>query len=92
MRNPRLPWEFWELDTLIKLLQLVSNVIKVNQNTLLSLKGKFAWVCVNIDTTKSLPRSLLFSFQGRTMKVPLVYKGLYEVCDLCASETHQIEV
>lgn len=51
VRVPRLPWEFWDHDTLVNLLKLVGNVIKVDQTILLPLKGKFVRVCVNIDVT-----------------------------------------
>lgn len=66
-------------------------MIKVDQTTLLSLKGKFARVCVNIDFTEPLPGPLVISFKGKSMKVPLIYEGLYEVCALCGFESHQIE-
>ena len=91
VRVPRLPWEFWDLDTLTNLLKPVGTVIKVDQNTLLRLKGKFAGVCVNIDITEPLPGSLTVSFKGRSMKIPLIYEGLHEVCALCGSDEHQIE-
>lgn len=80
IRIPRLPWEYWTLDTLTELLKIVGRVIRVDQNTLLRLKGKFARVCVNLDISKPLPGSLLVSAHGRFLKVPLIYEGLHEVC------------
>jgi len=91
LRVPRLPWEFWDLDTVTNLLKPVGNVIKVDQNTLLRLKGKFTRVCVNLDITEPLPGSLIVSFEGSSMKIPLIYEGLHEVCALCGSDEHQIE-
>ena len=91
VRVPRLPWEFWDLNTLTELLLPVGKVIRVDQNTLLRLKGKFARVCVHIDITEPLPGSLLVAFEGRSMKIPLIYKGLHEVCALCSTEEHQID-
>lgn len=92
VRVPRLPWEFWEHDTLVCLPKPVGKVIKVDQTTLLRLKGKFARVCVNIDVTEPLPGSLVICFQGKSMKVPLIYEGLHVIYALCVSESHQIEV
>jgi len=69
----------------------MGNVVKVDQNTLMCLKGQFAHVCVNLDITEPLPGSLVVSFEGRSMKIPLIYEGLHEVCALCGSEEHQIE-
>jgi len=79
------------LDTLTNLLKPVGNVIKVDQNTLLCLKGKFTHVCINIDITKPLPGSLIVSFEGHSMKVPFIYEVLHEVYALCGSDEHQIE-
>jgi len=91
VRVPRLPWEFWDLETLTNLLKFVGTVIKVDQNTLLRLKGKFARACVNLDITEPLPGSLMVAFASRSMTVPLIYEGLHEFCALCGSEAHQIE-
>lgn len=91
VRVPRLLWEFWEHDTLVGLLKPVDNVIKMDQTTLLRLKGKFARVCVNIDVTEPLPRSLVISYKGKSMKVTLIYEDLHEVCALCGSDSHQID-
>lgn len=91
VRVARLPWEFWEYVTLVNLLKPVGEVIKVDQTTLLRLNGKFDRVCDNIDVIEPLPGSLVISFKGKSMKVPLIYEGLYEVCALCGSESHQIE-
>jgi len=46
---------------------------------------------VNIDVTERLPKSLVMSYQGRSMKVPLIYEGLHEVCAWCGSDSHQIK-
>ena len=91
VRVPRLPWEFWDFNTLTELMLPVGKVIRVDQNTLLRLKGKFARVCVHIDITEPLPGSLVVEFEGRSMKIPLIYEGLHEVCALCGNEEHQIE-
>ena len=69
----------------------MGKVIRVDQNTLLRLKGKFARVCVHIDITEPLPGSLLVSYEGRSMKIPLIYEGLHEVCALCGTKEHQID-
>ena len=47
--------ELWEADYLSEILKHVGNVVRIDQNTLLRLKGKFVRVCVNIDITKPLP-------------------------------------
>lgn len=72
----------------MNLLKLIGNVIKLDQTTLLHLKGKFARVYVNIDVTELLLGSLVILFKGKTMKVLLFYEGLDEICALYDSESH----
>jgi len=83
IRIPRLPWELWEADYLTDLLKCVGNVVRIDQNTLLRLKGKFARVCVNIDITKPLPGSITVSRAEGCIRVPVIFEGLHEVCPLC---------
>ena len=66
-------------------------MVRVDQNTLLRLKGKFARVCLNIDITHPLPGSLTIAREGLSMRVPLIYEGLHEVCPLCGGESHQLD-
>ena len=91
VRVPRLPWEFWDIDSLTDLLKTVSPVVRVDQNTLLRLKGKFARICLNIDITHPLPGSLTIARGSFSMRVPLIYEGLHEVCPLCGGESHQLD-
>jgi len=91
VRIPRLPWEFWEASTLAELLKDVGGIIRIDQNTLLRLKGKFARNCVNIDITRPLPGSLSIAREGLSLRVPLIYEGLHEVCSLCGGDSHQLD-
>ena len=61
LRIPRLPWEIWEADYLAELLKCVGPIVRIDQNTLLRLKGKFARVCVNIEVSKALSGSTTVS-------------------------------
>jgi len=83
IRIPRLPWELWELDYLAEVLKRVGHVIKLDNNTLRGLKGKFAHICINLDITKPLPGNLTVSRMGSCLRVPIIYEGLHEVCPLC---------
>lgn len=80
VRILRLAWEFWDFGTLSALLKPVGHVIKVDCNTLLRLKGKFARIYVNIYITKPLLGTLVVSFEGKSMKVPLIYEGTRSLC------------
>ena len=88
IRIPRLPWELWEIDYLTDIFKHVGQVIKLDRNTLLRLKGKFAPICINLDITKPLLGSLTVSRLGSSLRVPLIYEGLHEVFPLCGGESH----
>ena len=91
LRIPRLPWEFWEANYLTDLLKGIGPVVRIDQNTILRLKGKFARVCVNIDITKPLPGSVTVSRLAGCLRVPLIYEGLHEVCPLCGGESYILQ-
>lgn len=61
------------------LLYHVGSIVRIDQNTLLCLKGKFTRVCVNIDITKPFPGSLNIIKGDISIRVPLIYEGLHEV-------------
>jgi len=90
----RLPLELWEEDSLKTLLQDVGQFIKVDDITLNRSKGKFARVCLNIDITKPLRGSLFLPIpnQPHPLEVPISYEVLHEVCALCGSNAHDLEV
>jgi len=91
LRISHLPWEFWDATYLTDLLKGIGPVVRIDQNTLLRLKGKFARVCVNIDITKPLPGSITVSRLTGCLRVPLIYEGLHEVCPLCGGESHILQ-
>jgi len=64
VRVPRLPWEFWDSNSLTRLLQPLGLIVRIDQNTLLRVKAKFARVCLHIDVTHPLPSSLTISKEG----------------------------
>jgi len=90
VRILRLPWEFWDQETLTQLLKHVGKVVRVDHLTLLLPKGKFTGVCLNTDITKPLPGTLKIPTPNRDL-IPLIYKGLHEVCALCGSNSHTLE-
>jgi len=79
------------MEYLFNLLKHVGNVIKLDHNTLLMLKSKFAPIYFNMDITKPLPGSLTVSCMESCLRVPIIYEGPHEVCPLCGGESHQLE-
>jgi len=90
----RLPLELWEEEIFRTLLANVGHFIKMDDITLNRSKGKFARVCLNIDISKPLRGSLFIPipYQSRPLEVPISYEGLHEVCALCGSDAHELEV
>ena len=66
-------------------------MVRIDQNTLLRLKGKFVRVCVNLDVTKPLRGSVSVVRPEGCLRIPLIYEGLHEVCPLCGRESHQLQ-
>ena len=91
-RISRLPCEFWAEHTLIQLLKPIGDVVRVDHNTLLRKKSRFARVCVNIDVTKPLPGTLSIPTPKTLLKIPITYEGLHEVCALCGGSDHLLEL
>ena len=92
VRISRLPWEFWAESTLVHLLKPIGDVIRVDHNTLLRKKGRFARVCVNIDVSKPLPGTLSIPTPKALLRIPITYEGLHEVCALCGGGDHLLEL
>ena len=92
VRISRLPWEFWDETTLTSLLQPIGSVIRLDPNTLLRKKGRFARVCVHVDVTKPLPGTLSIPTPLSQLAIPLTYEGLHEVCALCGKNDHILDL
>jgi len=91
VRISRLPWEFWEEVTLTSLLQPIGKVIRIDQNTLLRKKGRFARVCLHLDVSKPLPGTLAIPTPNCTLFIPITYEGIHEVCALCGAPEHLLD-
>lgn len=66
-------------------------MVRVDHNTLLRQKEKFARVCLNIDISKPLPGTLRIPIPFRELSIPLIYEGLHEVCAHCGSNAHSLD-
>ena len=91
IRISRLPWEFWEEKTLISLLHSFGTVIRIDHNTLLRKKGRFARVCLHLDVSQPLPGTLSIPTPNCPLLIPITYEGLHEVCALCGTPDHLLD-
>ena len=92
VRISRLPWEFWEELTLTSIIQSVGQVIRIDQNTLLRRKGRFARICLHLDVSKPLPGTLTIPTPNCKLFIPITYEGIHEVCALCGATDHLLDL
>ena len=51
-------------------------------------KAQFARVCLNIDISKPVPRSITMTSASNSSELFLTYEGVHEVCPLCGAKDH----
>lgn len=53
-------------------------------------KAQFARVCLNIDITKPVPRSIKLFYENEVSEFFLSYEGVYEACPVCGGKDHTL--
>ncbi|KAI9081257.1 hypothetical protein K1719_036757 [Acacia pycnantha] len=87
IRLPDVSFEFYNVESLCRIGNMVGKMIKVDQSTSVYDKGGFARICVEIDLKKPLlPTYTIFSEER-----PIIYEGLHQVCFVCGKYGHQKE-
>ncbi|XP_028804766.1 uncharacterized protein LOC114759711 [Neltuma alba] len=82
---PDLPMEFYNMESLRMIGNMVGKTIKVDRSTSIYDKGSFARICVEIDLQKLLLPA--FTVWGEDRQI--VYEGLHQVCFCCGKYGHQ---
>ncbi|XP_028779701.1 uncharacterized protein LOC114736099 [Neltuma alba] len=85
IRLPDLPVEFYNVESLRRIGNMVGKTIKIDRSTSVYDKGGFARICVEID----LQQPLLPFFDAFGEDRPIVYEGLHMVCFHCGRYGHQ---
>ncbi|KAI9087808.1 hypothetical protein K1719_030138 [Acacia pycnantha] len=79
------PFEFYNVESLRRLGNMIGKMIKVDRSTSIYDKGGFARICVEIDLKKPLlPTYMVFGEER-----PIIYEGLHHVCFTCGKYGHQ---
>ncbi|KAI9111593.1 hypothetical protein K1719_017283 [Acacia pycnantha] len=87
IRLPDVPFEFYNVESLRRIGNMIGKMIKVDRSTSIYDKGGFARICVEIDLKKPLiPTYLVFGEER-----PIIYEGLHQVCLMCGKYGHQKE-
>ncbi|KAI9108079.1 hypothetical protein K1719_020952 [Acacia pycnantha] len=84
IRLPDVPFEFYNVESLRRIGNMVGKMIKVDRSTSIYDKGGFARICVEIDLKQALiPTYMVFGEER-----PIIYEGLHQVCLECGKYGH----
>ncbi|PNX92703.1 hypothetical protein L195_g015844 [Trifolium pratense] len=87
VRISGLPIEYYDSKVLNFIGNRVGKTVKVDKNTLMQERGKYARLCVQVDLTK--PLLAMFTIKGR--KYNIEYEGLHMLCLTCGKFGHYKE-
>ncbi|KAI9088987.1 hypothetical protein K1719_029266 [Acacia pycnantha] len=85
IRLPDVPFEFYNIESLRRIGNMVGKMIKVDRSTSIYDKGGFARICVELD----LQQPLLPSYTVFGEEQAIIYEGLHSVCFACGKYGHQ---
>ncbi|PNY13535.1 hypothetical protein L195_g010191 [Trifolium pratense] len=86
VRFSGLPIEYYDSRILHFIGNRIGKTVKVDKNTLLQERGKYARLCVEVDLSK--PLLAMFELKGRHYKVE--YEGLHLLCLSCGRFDHYL--
>ncbi|KAK2359196.1 zinc ion binding / nucleic acid binding protein [Trifolium repens] len=87
VRISGLPIEYYDAKVLHYIGNRIGQTVKVDRNTLLQERGKYARVCVEVDLNK--PLLAMFELKDEIYKVE--YEGLHMLCRTCGKFGHYVE-
>ncbi|MCH85177.1 hypothetical protein A2U01_0006021 [Trifolium medium] len=87
VRISGLPIEYYDARVLTAIGNTIGRTIKVDKNTLMQERGKYARLCVEVDLTTSL----LAMFTLKERKYNVEYEGLHLLCTNCGKFGHYKE-
>lgn len=87
VRFPELFMMYYNEDVLFALASRIGTPIKVDINTRLATRARFAKVCIEIDLTKSLDAK--FCLDDNCYSVE--YEGIHTICFACGMYDHRTE-
>lgn len=87
VRLPALPMEYFDEDILLRIRDAIGRVIKVDDTTSLTSRGKFVLVCVELDVMKPL----LAKFDIEEIFYPIEYERIHLVYFKCGMYGHRLE-
>ncbi|KAI9086799.1 hypothetical protein K1719_031393 [Acacia pycnantha] len=85
VRLPEVPFEFYNVESLRIIGNMIGRMIKIDRSTLIYDKGGFARICVELDLQQPLLPSYMVFGEERS----IIYKGLHHVCFSCGKYGHK---
>ena len=84
-RLPGLPIELYDLEVLKDIGRAIGPALRIDATTAAGTRGRYAWLCVQVDLDTPLPRSILI---GRC-KQDILYEGIGVLCFSCGRMGHR---
>jgi hypothetical protein len=88
VRLPELPVEYYHKDSLLHIGSSLGPVLRVDFNTTVDTRGRFARICVQLDLDKPLARTVRV---GKT-RLAVIYEGVGLLCFHCGRIGHRSEL
>ena len=87
LRLPELPFEFYDPGVLKEIGSAIGPVLRVDLHTATEARGRYAQICVQVDLSKPLIRSILL--EGTIQEIQ--YEGINTLCFSCGRVGHRKE-
>ena len=87
IRLPELPIEYYDHDMLLKIGKVVGPVLRIDSNTAIGARGRFARLCVQVNLDKPLIKRV---HRGKNV-MSIQYEGINSLCFSCGSVGHKKE-
>ncbi|KAI9111318.1 hypothetical protein K1719_017730 [Acacia pycnantha] len=85
IRLPDVPFEFYNVESLRRIGNMIGRMIKIDHSTSIYDKGGFTRICVEINLQKPLLPTYMVFEEERS----IIYEGLHQVCFMCGKYRHQ---
>ena len=87
VRLHALPLELYETEVLKQIGEAIGKVLRIDAQTAMEARGKYARLCIQVDMNKPLINTVLI---GR-FEQPVVYEGIQKLCFACGRVGHKKE-
>nr|POF20885.1 uncharacterized protein CFP56_76508 [Quercus suber] len=87
VRLHQLPMELYELEVLKQIGEAIGKVLRIDSQTAMEARGRYARLCIQLDVTKPLIDTVLIG----QFEQPVVYEGIHRLCFSCGRLGHRKE-